>query len=258
MTAFEHESFAYPDGAGVLEDEAVMVFEDDDAASAVVVGVDEAVGEGFADGFVLGRVVYPVDPFEPEGDFEILDEFGDYAAIEVEDVAAPVAGTGYEAVGPLGDIVDHFPEVKEIVRVFANYLIFVAEHEKSSTGGMDFSCRGIFDGCAYLYEEVFIGELVPRMGGVGVAETHAEGVDAFGVEGREIEGVEDLGVDGLRPMIPEHGADFFLCAVVVSGAVALVCAREDVAVDIDGSALSLGAGDVDDEDDRTVKLSGGC
>ena len=91
MTAFEHESFAYPDGAGVLEDEAVMVFEDDDAASAVVVGVDEAVGEGFANCFVPGRVIDTVKSLKTEWNLEILDYAGDYAAVEIENIAAPVS-----------------------------------------------------------------------------------------------------------------------------------------------------------------------
>ena len=42
--------------------------------------------------------------------------------------------------------------------------------------------------------------------------------------------------------------------MVVSGAVALVCAGEEVSAYVDGSALALGTGDIDDEDDRTVKL----
>ena len=44
--------------------------------------------------------------------------------------------------------------------------------------------------------------------------------------------------------------------MVVSGAVALVCAGEDIAVDVDGSALAMGTGDVDHKDDRAVKLLG--
>ncbi len=44
--------------------------------------------------------------------------------------------------------------------------------------------------------------------------------------------------------------------MVVSGAVALVCAGEDVAIDVDGSALALGTGDINHEDDRAVKLLG--
>ncbi len=44
--------------------------------------------------------------------------------------------------------------------------------------------------------------------------------------------------------------------MVVSGAVALVCAGEDVAVDVDGSALAMDTGDVDHKDDRAVKLLG--
>ena len=91
MTAFEHESFAYPDGAGVLEDETVTVFANHYSSSAVVVGVDEAVGEGFADGFVLGRVIDAVKSFKAEWDLEILDNAGDYAAVEIENVAAPVS-----------------------------------------------------------------------------------------------------------------------------------------------------------------------
>ena len=42
--------------------------------------------------------------------------------------------------------------------------------------------------------------------------------------------------------------------MVVSGTVALVCAGEEVSAYVDGSVLALGTGDIDDEDDRTVKL----
>ena len=48
QTTFKHLFFSDPYGAWVFKDEAVTVFADHYSSSAVVVGVDEAVGEGFA------------------------------------------------------------------------------------------------------------------------------------------------------------------------------------------------------------------
>lgn len=67
------------------------MFADHYSSSAVVVGVDEAVGEGFADGFVLGRVIDTVKSFKTEWNLEVLDNAGNYAAVEIENVAAPVS-----------------------------------------------------------------------------------------------------------------------------------------------------------------------
>ena len=66
-------------------------FADHNSSSAVVVGVDEAVGECFADCFVLGRVIDTVKSLKTEWDLEILDYADDYAAVEIENVSAPVS-----------------------------------------------------------------------------------------------------------------------------------------------------------------------
>ena len=42
------------------------MFADHDSSSAVVVCVDETVGQGFADGLVLGCVIDAVESFETE------------------------------------------------------------------------------------------------------------------------------------------------------------------------------------------------
>ena len=67
------------------------MFADHYSSSAVVVGVDEAVGEGFADCFVLGRVIDTVKSLKTEWNLEVLDYAGDYAAVEIENIAAPVS-----------------------------------------------------------------------------------------------------------------------------------------------------------------------
>ena len=71
------------------------------SSSAVVVGVDETVGEGFTDGFVLGCVIYTVNAFESERDFEVLDEFGDDAAVaeasRAADASADVSASAPDA-----------------------------------------------------------------------------------------------------------------------------------------------------------------
>ena len=91
QTTFKHLFFSDPYGAWVFKDEAVTVFADHYSSSAVVVGVDEAVGEGFTNSFVPGRVIDAVKSLKTEWNLEILDYAGDYAAVEIENIAAPVS-----------------------------------------------------------------------------------------------------------------------------------------------------------------------
>ena len=157
------------------------MFADHYSSSAVVVGVNEAVGEGFADGFVLGRVIDAVKSFKAEWNFEVLDNAGDYAAIEIENVATPVSRCRPDTVGPFGDVIYHFPKVKEIVGIFADYFVFVAKYEKSGPCGVGLAISVTDGRCSYLDEEFFIREVAPRVVELSVPVVHSECQDALRV-----------------------------------------------------------------------------
>ena len=117
---------------------------------------------------------------------------------------------------------------------------------------MKLACRCILGRCSYFYEEVLIRELVPGMGDMCVAEAHTERINALRVKGRQVECIEDFGIDRLCALVAKHSADFLFSAMVVSGTVALVCAGEDVAVDIYRSALAVCPRYIDDHDTTTL------
>ena len=128
---------AYADVAGVGEGDFVFGFDDDDALPGIEVGMCQAVEEDFSEREMEWGVVLSAHAFCAEGDGKVGSDAWVDLEEEVVEVAAPIAGGGDEAVGPSCVVVHFFLIVEEVVRVFADDVVFVSEHKESGAGGVE-------------------------------------------------------------------------------------------------------------------------
>ncbi len=114
----------------------VPFFNDDQALSAVIVGVDQAVGQCFTQSLMDGGIVHSDAVLHLEGHLDILNQLVIDAEVEVVHIAAPVAGGGADTVGPAGVGIILFLIVQKVGIKLQHDVVFVAEHEKSGRGGV--------------------------------------------------------------------------------------------------------------------------
>ena len=114
----------------------VPFFNDDQALSAVIVGVDQAVGQCFTQSLMDGGIVHSGAALHLERHLDILDQLVIDAEVEVVHIAAPVSGGRDDSVGPTGVGIVLLLIVQEVGVEFPHDVVFVAEHEKSGRGGV--------------------------------------------------------------------------------------------------------------------------
>ena len=98
--AFDHLRQARANGTGVLKDDSIGLFDNDQPSRQIKVRVGKAVGQRLAERLVQRGVVNAIDPLQFERLREIARRLAEDAKEKVEHIGAPIAGLRLNPIGP--------------------------------------------------------------------------------------------------------------------------------------------------------------
>ncbi|MDY6049742.1 MAG: hypothetical protein SPI77_04155 [Corynebacterium sp.] len=112
-----------------------------------------------------------------------------------------------DTVRPPDRGVEHFTVVQEVFGKLLHNEVFVGEHEKPGTGGVEFAI-GSAPGCTDAFQIGGVVEFLPRVGPTVGHVAVAVAVDGLLIESVESEDLDDFHVGGVFGLIAYHGQDF--------------------------------------------------
>ena len=240
----------YPQQAGVAEDERVLSAYHRDRARGLMVGMHQAVHQGFAQGFVDVRFTLAnAQAVGLERNVQFPAQPREHRIVEVEQVRHPLAVQG-QPVHPagLGIVGELFLVVQLVVRQGIQQAALPAEHQQAAKRQAFFSGVPVAAPGSDAFKEGLLVLGQKRVIGVACRKAVAEGGESGVVEVAAIEAGQDLIVLGVVRGVAQHLPHLRFGTAIVTFVITLVAAIQRVAIDVHRTLLTPGAGHLDDQD----------
>ena len=240
------------EAARIRHRNAITLFDDDQPLPAVVISIDQTVGQRFAQCLMHRSIIHPNAPVHLKRHLDVLDQLVIDAEIEVIHITAPVTGRRNDTICPTGISIILFLVIQKVSVEFPHNIVLVAKHEKSCGGRMLLSVRADAHS-TQLQEEIFILQGFPHMAGSGKAHSLAIAADTLLVEYRQVHFVQNQHILRLYRCVAHHSLIFLLGAAIVALTVAAVGA-ERISVHIHRFIGAFRAGNIDDHNVVAIYL----
>lgn len=136
--AAHHLYFSGTAISGIGESNLIRAKDHDNASGAEVIGVNQAVGERFANSFVHGRIINPRYAGELKRHIQRLFQLVVDTEIEIENISRPIAGAGKNPIRPADSRIKLSAVIQKIIGELTDNIIFIAKHQQ-------FGCREMQD-----------------------------------------------------------------------------------------------------------------